>query len=272
MDARTARRFHDLVEPIGLIPYRHEGAHDGLVALGLSSYWDGYFAARAAPLGRPPAEVVDAIFYSFAPGEVARHVPQVWDRVAPEAARQARVAGCVGVLRSALGDRATTPSTVRAADLLVRAATGAPVAGRPLYAGLRGVPVPAEPVERLWHAADLLREHRGDGHVAALLTCGVGGTEAHVLWAAGEGTAPRTFGRVHHLPARYLDAVIGGLRERGVLDEDEGLTDAGRALRERVERLTDELACPPYAVLTGAERAELLGLLPPIAAAVDRAR
>jgi hypothetical protein len=272
MDHTDARRLYDLVEPIGMVAYAAEQPNEAMARIGLTkTYWDGYFAARAAPLGRVPAEVVDALFYSFAPGEVARHLPSVWDVVTPEVARAAHEEGCVAGLREALGDLADDPALDRAADLLLTAATGAPLEGRPMHAALRALPVPppspdGDPVHRLWHAAVLLREHRGDGHVAALTVCGVGRTESHVLHALSMGLAAHEFGRVHHLPRPQLDAVVDGLRARGLVDDAGGFTEAGRALKDRVEALTDELAVAPYLALTAAERAELEALLAPVAA------
>src|SRR3954451_3488377 len=174
MKMTDARRMYDLVEPIGLVPYFADESDEALVALGLRNVWDAYFAGRAAPFGRSvPAEVVHAAFYNFAPGEVARHIPRVWDLTTPEAALAARERGCVAGMRRILGERADDPAIARAADLLLRAATSAPREGRVLYAALRRLPVPQEPVARLWHAATLLREHRGDGHIVALLAEGI---------------------------------------------------------------------------------------------------
>src|SRR5437762_12016725 len=141
-------------------------------------------------------------------------------------------------------------------------------AGRVLYAGLRALGVPEEPVARLWHAATLLREHRGDGHNAALLAHGVGGTEAHVLMALALGMRAEEFDRIHHLPNAQLAAVVDGLRGRGLVNAAGGLTDAGRELKERIEVRTDELAAPPYDVLSPDELDELIAGLEPIAAAV----
>ena len=172
------------------------------MALGLRTTWDAYFAGRAAPLGRVPAAVVHAIFYNFAAGEVGRHLPHVWDFItSPQQALAAREQGSVAALRRILDDLAETPDLARAAELASTAATSAPTEGRPLYAALRALPLPEEPVARLWHAATLLREHRGDGHNAALLAEGIGGTEAHVLHALFEGIPAHDFGRVQHLPA-----------------------------------------------------------------------
>src|SRR5438309_10387594 len=100
----TARRMFELVEPIGAIPYSAEDPNEAMFALGFTNFWDTYFAGRAAPLGLVPAEVVDALFYNFAPGEVARHIPKVWATTTPEAAIAARQMGCVTALRRILGD------------------------------------------------------------------------------------------------------------------------------------------------------------------------
>ncbi|HWJ82775.1 MAG TPA: MarR family transcriptional regulator [Nocardioides sp.] len=268
----VARRLYDLTEPISLVNFFAEEPNEAMAELGLRGYWDGYFAGRAAPLGRAPAEVVDAAFYSFADGEVARHVPRVWETTTPEAAHAARERGCVAALRRILGDLVSAPGLARAAELLATASVAAPTEGRVMYAALRSLPVPEEPVARLWHAANMLREHRGDGHVVALVTERIGRTEAHVLSALAMGTYPaESFGRIHHLPAAQLAQVMDGLRARGLLDASGHLTDAGRATTCRVESLTDALAEAPYDVLTPAELGELTGSLEPIAAALRAA-
>ena len=89
-----ARRMFELVEPIGVIPYSADDPNEAMFALGFTNFWDTYFAGRAAPLGIVPAEVVDALFYNFAPGEVARHIPEVWRTTTPQAAIAARQEGC----------------------------------------------------------------------------------------------------------------------------------------------------------------------------------
>ena len=200
-----------------------------MFALGFSNYLDTYFAGRAAPLGLATAEVVDALFYSFAPGEVARHIPKVWRTATPEAAIAARQAGCVTALRRILGDHVESPGFARAAELLTKAATSAPFGGRPMYAALRAIPIPNDVVARLFHAASLLREHRGDGHIAALMIEGVGGLEAHVLFALDMGMPAEKFGRIHHLPAAQLAAVIDGMRDRGLIGDDGWRSEQGRA-------------------------------------------
>jgi hypothetical protein len=260
-----ARRMFELVEPIGLMPYAADDPNEAMFALGFSNYWDTYFAGRAAPLGIVPAEVVDALFYNFAPGEVARHIPKVWSTTTPEAAIAARQLGCVNALRRILGDHVETPAFARATELLTKAATSAPVEGRPLYAALRALPIPDEVVARIFHAASMLREHRGDGHIAALMSEGVGGLEAHVLLALDMDMPAEKFGRIHHLPAAQIAAVIEGMRDRGLIGEDGWLTEEGHAVKQRVEALTDDLAAKPYEILEPGELDELKAALEPLA-------
>ena len=135
-----------------------------------------------------------------------------------------------------------------------------------MYASLLALDVPDDEPTRLFHAASLLREHRGDGHVVALVSEGVGRTEAHVLLALDAGMPAHRFGRLHHLPTRQLDAVLDGMRDRGLLDHDGWLSHEGQAVKARVEALTDRLAEPPYDALSDTELDELHDGLVPITA------
>jgi hypothetical protein len=236
-----------------------------MFALGFTDYWDTYFAGRAAPLGLAPAEVVDALFYNFAPGEVARHIPKVWATTTPEAAIAARQEGCTKALRQILGDHIESPGFARATELLTKAATSAPYEGRPMYAALRALPTPDNVVTRLFHAAALLREHRGDGHIVALMTEGVGRLEAHVLLALDMDMPAENFGRIHHLPAAQIAAVVDAMRDRGLIGDDGWLSQEGRAVKGRVESLTDDLAAKPYESLEPEELDELISTLEPLA-------
>ena len=269
MTVSLARRLFQLVEPIAVVTYLEEEPTAAVMALGLPNVWDAYFAGRAAPLGTDvPAAVVHALFFNFADGEVARHIPRVWDTVTPEAANAARERGSVAALRRILGDLAESPGVARASELLIEAGTSGRTEGRALYAAVRTLPLPSEPLARLWHGANLLREHRGDGHIAALVAMGVGGTEAHVLHALSEGMPAEQFGRVSHLPPTQLAAVVDGMRDRGLVGADGWLTAAGRQTKERVEELTDELAAPAYDVLEPRELDQLIEDLEPLAAAL----
>ncbi|MEV4262952.1 helix-turn-helix domain-containing protein [Kribbella sp. NPDC049584] len=258
----------ELIEPIATVTFS-DVTNEAFLAIGMRNYWDGYFAGRAAPLGLAPAEVVHAVFYNFADGEVARHIPRVWGKTTPEEAIAVRERGSADALRQRIGELSDSPGLVQVADLATRAAVSAPTEGRVLYAGLRALDIPEEPVARLWHATTLLREHRGDGHNIALVAHGIGGTEAHVLMALALGMRAEQFGRIHHLPKAQLTAVVDGLRDRGLVDAAGGFTDAGRETKQRIEALTDQLAAPAYDVLSADELDDLIAGLEPIATAAE---
>jgi hypothetical protein len=267
----VARQLKELFVPIHEVAYMAEEPDEELQALGYEGYWPLYFAARSAPLGRVPAEVVDALFYNFAPGEVAACVPSCWEVATPEAVLAARERGCVRALRGILGELADSPVIARAAELFTRAAFSAPMEGRMLYAGLRSLPVPEEPLARLWHAATLLREHRGDGHLAALVAAGINGQESHVLQALYGDMKPRDFGRLDPLTDDQLSAVVDGLRLRGLVDDEGWFTPAGRKLRTEIEELTDDLAAPAYTCLEPHEIQELVTGLSPLVEKINAA-
>jgi hypothetical protein len=258
-------RMFELIEPIATVTFS-EVPTEAFLALGMRNYWDGYFAGRAAPLGLAPAAVVHAVFYNFADGEVARHIPWVWGKTTPEEAIAVRERSSTAALRQMIGKVADSPGLVRVADLATRAAVSAPTEGRALYAGLRALDVPDEPVARLWHAATLLREHRGDGHNAALVAHGIGGTEAHVLMALSLGMRRRSSAGSTTCPKRSWPLSVDGLRAAASWTPRLGSPPpAGR--QERIEALTDELAAPAYDALTADELDELVAELGSIPAA-----
>jgi hypothetical protein len=132
-----------------------------------------------------------------------------------------------------------------------------------MSAALLAIPIPGDVVARLFRAASLLREHRGDGHIAALMIEGVGGLEAHVLFALDVGMPAKNFERIHHLPAAQLAAVIDGMRDRGLIGDDGWLSELGCAVKQRVEALTDDLAAKPYESPGPGELDELMATLEP---------
>lgn len=266
--ARPARELWRLVEPVHAVTYFSPEPLAALREAGYRGFWMGYFAGRAAPLGRPSAELVHALFHNFSFAHVARAVPDAWGFAPPEAALDARLRGSVAALRRQIGSDADPAAIARAADLATRAAVSAPTEGRALYAANRALPVPDEPVARLWHAATLLREHRGDGHVAALTAAGVGGRASHVLHALATGTPAGGYATARGLDDDEWATVLAGLRERGLVGEDGGLSAAGRALKDQVEEATDDLAATALEVLGDDDLDELLSALAPLRAAV----
>jgi hypothetical protein len=270
--ARAARRMWTLFEPVHVVTYFSAEARSAFTDAGLRGFWRGYFAGRAAPLGPVGAAPVTASFFNFAPAMVARALPGVWELITPEDALAVRSAGAVAALRRLLGG--TEAGITAAADLLLRAADGLDCAGRVLAAANAARAAPGEPMARLWHAATLLREHRGDGHFAALVAADIGGCEALVLRTgsvSGVGEAGRLT-REQLQPLRgwtddEWDEAAARLTHRGWLDADGTLTAEGAATRQAVEDATDRAAARPWARLGTAATDELAGLLSPIARA-----
>jgi hypothetical protein len=235
---------------------------DELAALGLERGAMAYFAGRAAPLGEVGAGTVTATFYNFNHEHVARYIPAAWAVTTPEAVLAARLRGADGTLRRLLGEEAlTSKEMAEAAELALRATEACRREARPLYAANAGLSVPEEPHLALWHAATLLREHRGDGHLVALAVAGLSGIEALVLHNA-TGTAPTSalFMRTRGWSAEQWSAARDRLCERGLLDKAGDLTDAGAALRGEAEALTDRLDAAPYDHLGPAATARLTEL------------
>jgi hypothetical protein len=259
--AGAARRMWTLFEPVHVVTYFTAEARDGFQDAGLRGFWRGYFAGRAAPLGPAGPAVVTASFYNFAPSMVARGLPAVWDLITPADALAARTAGAVAALRRLLGERAADLAPL--AEMLLRATDDLDCAGRVLAAANAALPVPAEPAARVWQAATLLREHRGDGHNAALLAADIDGCEALVLRAGSD------LSREVLQPARgWADEDWDrAAARRGWLDEDGRVTPEGAAVRQAVEDATDQAAARPWARLGTAATDELAGLLGPVARA-----
>lgn len=263
-----ARELWRVLEPIHAVTYFSPEPLAALKAAGYRGFWMGYFAGRAAPLGRASAELVHALFFNFTLDHVARAVPDAWDFAPPEAALAARRDGSVAALRRHLGARAEAPEIARAAELAARAAAHAVPEGRPLFAANRALTEPEDSLALLWHAATLLREHRGDGHVVALTAAEIGGRESHVLHSLATGTPAAVYAASRKADPEEWSRILDDLRARGLVDADGKLSDAGRRTKETVEELTDRLAWTAYDGLTDTEIAELLRLLRPITAAV----
>ena len=272
MAERTAgaREMWALLEPIHAVVYFSPEPLTAFREAGYRGFWMGYFAGRAAPLGAAGAEVVHAVFYNFSHDRVARALPSAWEFAPPAVALEVRERGSVAALRRHLGESADAPEVARAAELAARAASAAPAEGRVLFAANRALPEPTDPLSRLWHAATLLREHRGDGHVAALMSAGIGGRESHVFHALSSGTPREVYTVARDFGDEEWSQLVDALRSRG-LASDGALMPAGEDLKAEIERRTDELAAPAYDVLSGAEREELASLLRPITRAVVRA-
>ncbi|MEV0199774.1 hypothetical protein [Nonomuraea sp. NPDC050691] len=252
---KAARQAWRRLEPVHGMVYFVPEATRRYAELGLKGR-AGYFASRGAALGRASAEQVIATFYNFCPALVRRALPAAWDVVTPGDMLTARSDAAAEALRRAGVHE--LPHLDETVGLARRAALAAceHLEGRPLFAAHAALPWPEEPIRQLWHAQTLLREFRGDGHIAALLTEGIGGLEALVLHGAG-GEVPSAVLRISRAwPEEEWAAAEGRLRERGLLGEDGTLSAEGQALRRHIEDRTDALALPAYGALgeDGCER------------------
>ncbi len=264
VDPISARALWAAGEPVHAVTYFSPASHAAWAAAGLRGFWRGYFATRTSPLGEVPAGTVTAVLYNFAPAMVGRAIPEVWTLTTPAGAWDARLAGVDRALRDALGDEVVAAAAEPAA--LARAALdGCDPAGRALFAAHLSMPSPDEAHLALWQALTLLREHRGDGHNAALLAAGVDGCAAHVL-AAATGTTPRSATQPHRgwSDDEWADATEA-LRARGALDGDGRATPAGHDLKAAVEDATDRAAAGPWRALGDDRAAALHAALVPLA-------
>jgi hypothetical protein len=263
----TARRLWALGEPFHALTYFADEARTAFAAAGLRTFWAGYFAGRAAPLGAVGPEVVTATFASFAPAFVARRVPEVWSTTSPAGALAARLAGVDAAVQRALPGWAGSTDAVEAATLARQAAEAVDVPGRPLAAANSALPVPEQPHLALWQSLTTLREHRGDGHLATLLQHGLLGLPALVLSAAAGTTSADWLQKARGWSADEWTDAAAVLAQRGWLADD-GLTAEGAALRADVEADTDRLAQRPWAALGEAGCDRLAELLVPVRRAV----
>ncbi|MFJ8587373.1 hypothetical protein ACIRD2_22375 [Streptomyces sp. NPDC093595] len=260
---RAGRRCHNALNPLHSTVYFSPDFAKELAGLGIEDSRAAYFAGRAAAMGAVGPGTVAATFYNFSHELIAQHLPAVWDVAPPAAVLAARLRAADATLRRLLGDDAiASEAMAEAAGLALRAAEGCTRHARPLYAAHADLPVPEEPHLAYWHAATLLREHRGDAHLAALLSAGLDPLEALVSHTAtGKGMAPRWILATRGWRRADWDAAAGRLRERGLLDEQGELTEAGSALRAELEDHTDRLDAAPYEHLgaAGVERLTELG-------------
>lgn len=216
-----------------------------------------YLLARSAPLGEVPGEVVAAAFGAFNPALVVPGVAIGRTMTDAAAMSKARDEGSVAQLRRILGE--SPEGLDRANELLARAVAPLQVQGRALFAGLVSLGLPGEPLGDAWRRADMLREYRGDSHIAAWISHGLDSAETTLLTEGWWGIPLRTYARTRMWSPDDLDAAVARLQARGLLAGDD-LTDAGRALRESVERATDLQLRPAIEVL-GDDTEELSGIL-----------
>jgi hypothetical protein len=256
-----ARSMWHQLEPVHALFWYAPEVFEEAAALGyeVTNRWPSYFAWRSAPLGAAGPRQVASAFYSFSPAMVAEHVPAAWAVAAPQRVLAARQRAVDRLWRARLGEWIGSPELAEAAALAREAALAADTAGRALAAANADLPWPGEPHLMLWHAINMLREHRGDGHVAALLTAGLDPCEALVSFAA-IGAAPEEVFASRGWTAAQWSAAGDRLASRGWIDAAGQATERGRDGRDEIEWRTDRLADAPWRAL-GADRAQRLAEL-----------
>jgi hypothetical protein len=262
--AHAARSMWTLFEPIHAVTYFAPEARSAYEQAGLRGYWRGYFAGRAAPLGPAGAAVVTASFYTFAPAFVARAIPAVWELITPEQALRTRTAGAVEALGALLGGR--EPEVAAAAGLLWQAAGELDCAGRVLAAANVALDQGSSALTRLWQAATVLREHRGDGHFAALTAADIDGCEAVALRCRMD-LRRESLQPVRGWTDQEWDGALSRLADRGWVGADGELTSAGRDAHVAVEAATDHAAARPWTRLGPEVTADVVKVLTPLALA-----
>ena len=272
MDPNVSRKTWRALEPVHAQVYFAKENREEYTALGYdvkANPLAGYFPARAAAMGSVNAATVQATFFNFSEIAVVFGMDRAWEIASPEQVLAARYRGADRALRRLCGDLLDTPDVVEAVALARTATEGCTPYGRPLYAGNASVPWPDVPHLQLFHAITLLREFRGDGHIAALVVEGISGLEAAVMHVAqGDSWTREPLRKTRVYTAEQWDDAETRLRDRGWLDDSSQFTDVGREVRQRIEDRTDVLALPPWAHLgeQGCER--LRELVRPLSKAV----
>ncbi len=257
-----SRRAWTHFEPIHAIVYFAPESRERYEGVGLRGGWMGYFASRSAPMGAVSPEVVTAVFHNFQPAMVRRAIPDAWHYSSPERVIAARLDAVDAALRRLWGDDTDSLAVAEAADLALQATAHLRADGRALYAGHAGLPVPSQRHLALWHACTLLREHRFDGHVAALTVQGLDGLEALITSrSAGKGLDAATLRSFRGWSEDEWQQGEQRLRDRGLVDDAGALTAAGQTVRTEVEEMTDALAAEPWTQLEEPRRERLFTLL-----------
>ncbi|GAA4549499.1 SCO6745 family protein [Amycolatopsis samaneae] len=264
----TAKQFKNAFDSIHAFGYFAPELEAAFTAAGLRPGRMCYFAGRSAPMGAVGPATVAATFYNFNVEVIARHLPRAWTLATPEQVVTARFAGIDAAFTRLLGAEALAADDIaEAAELAREAVSACRPEGRPLYAGHATVPWPDRPHLVLWHALTLLREHRGDGHIAALVLNGLAGLPALVTHTAtGNGFLAEAAKKSRGWSDEQWAAAEAELRESGILGEDGKLTEAGEALRERIEEATNAATEGPWAHLGPEKTARLEELCVPISA------
>jgi hypothetical protein len=272
VDPVVSRQCWRALEPVHAMIYFVPEAQEEYAALGLdlqSNRAAGYFPGRAAAMGAVSPSVVQAVFFNFSAVAAQFGMAGAWETTTPEKLVAARYRAADRALRRLGGDLIDSPDLVEALELARTACDACTPEGRPLYAGNADLPWPTEPHLQLFHAVTLLREYRGDGHVAALTAAGISGLEAAIMHVAqGDSWTREPLRKTRGYSTEQWDTALAGLRERGWIDDGEGFTAEGARVRQEIEDRTDVLALAPWKHLGEDGCARLRELVRPLSKAI----
>lgn len=269
---QTARNLWRTLEVIHAGIYFSPLAMDAYAVAGIGDAGFSYFAPRAAAMGAVDGGVVAAAFYFWEPSRVHRFIPAAWDLASPADIVETRWGVAGEVVRSRAGSAIHREVAVEAAGILARAMGEVPVNGRPVYGGHASVPAPEDPVAAVWHWATLYREYRGDGHIAALQTLGIGPIEALLLNVATGYFPEDRQKKSRAWGDEEWEMTRRRLVEGGILLDRDGtltLTDAGRELSDEIDQLTNQLSAAPWLEIGPESASRLVTLLEPWAESID---
>lgn len=242
----TVRRpFWQGIEVIHDVVYFGDDIRERFDAIGLKGWWMAYFAQRSAALGTPDPKTVTALFHGFAPRLVERALPDAWSLADRDEILATRLKMAVDRLAPCTDPDAINTDVARLAKDLEAIVAGLDFAGRALAAAHANLPRPDDPLERLWWAATVLREYRGDSHVAILVAAGLDGAAANAL-AVADGRAPATQQQARGWNDEEWMVAHEHLRRRAWTTEYGEITDAGKAARAQIEDATDRVSSASF--------------------------
>ena len=264
--SEVSRRLRARADAILAAVWFMPEAATGYVELALSPAASS-MGGRAACLGRVPGAVAAALFAPIRAEHVAPPVDEAWRSTEPAPLLDARRRAAVAFLEA--GAPVEAAAAARPAELLRRAVEAAPTAGHPVFAGLRSLPWPDDPVGILWRACDMVRERRGDSHRNAWTAAGLAPVEIQLLterWRSSTNPGSTTAAAMGY-PTDEILTALEGFRVSGLVDASSSLTIAGRAYREVIEQVTDVQQAALVAAL-GDDVDELFGAMEPWSRAV----
>lgn len=258
----TARRMWGRIEAVHTLHYFAPTVLEAHAAIGLEDRTVAYTASRSAPLGPVGPEPVTAMFYGFSAALIAHALPRAWSVASPTTVLQTSLDALGALLRDIL--TGAEDDVARAAELMREVALLHPTVGRPLAAAWSSVQWHDDPTVRLWQGSTIIRESRGDGHLACLMDAQLDGVECHLIVRGDSGKLRAIMGAVRGIADPEWDAAVGRLHDRGLMTAEGALTDAGTRLRDRVEERTDALAAPPWVSFGEDATAQLEATMEPL--------